>query len=311
MDKPDFEWQKISTTGLELVGKGGRASVYALDDEKIVKVFHDDLSEEIIKTELTRAGEIYHSGIPAAMPYRAVIADGKYGLVYERLKGRSLGAMIADEPERAEEYGIQMGKLLKQLHTTRLNSDTLPNIKNRIFVWTDYLEEHFLNPEEVRTVREIIEVIPTRDTLLHCDFHPGNIMLRGSKPVLIDLDDVCTGHPIFDLSFNSLLHKYSDETMIKRAMSLDKDTANRCRRFMLAEYFGTNETAKLNEYERLIATFDTLMILLVMARSAKAWNITMEQARLVINSSLPKFCDAADNITKAVNILPFPETIQH
>lgn len=298
--------KKMTVAGLELVGKGGRASVYALDDGKIVKVFHDELSEDIIKAELSRAGEIYSSGIPAAKPYEAVIADDRYGIVYERLEGKSLGEMIAAEPERIGEYGAKLGQLLKQLHSTRPLSGALSSITVRIAEWADFLEEHFLEPEDMRSVRSIIDTIPERDTLLHCDFHPGNIMLRRNELVLIDLDDVCTGNPVFDLSFNSLLHKYSDEAMIKRAMALDKDTANRCRRSMLSEYFGTDDTAKLDEYECALETFDTLMILLVMARSAKAWNITMEQAKAVIDSSLPKFRHAADNIARAVSVLPLP-----
>ncbi len=45
-----------------------------------------------------------------------------------------------------------------------------------------------------------VQSIPDGDTLVHSDFHPGNVMLSGDEPLLIDIAELSHGHPIFDLA---------------------------------------------------------------------------------------------------------------
>ncbi len=41
--------------------------------------------------------------------------------------------------------------------------------------------------------------IPVTYTMLHSDFHVKNIMSQGNELLLIDMDTLSTGHPIFEL----------------------------------------------------------------------------------------------------------------
>ncbi|MDP9238143.1 MAG: aminoglycoside phosphotransferase family protein [Chloroflexota bacterium] len=59
-------------------------------------------------------------------------------------------------------------------------------------------------------LEEAIEVLPEScsalahlgvpETLIHGDFHPGNVMMSDGRIVLIDWTDGCIGHPFFDLA---------------------------------------------------------------------------------------------------------------
>lgn len=299
-----YNWKVISVSGCKMIGRGGKADVYLLDEEKVVKVFHDELSADQVESELRRSQAVYESGLPAVRVYEAVVAGDRYGIVSEYIHGSSLGAVISGSPDRIGAYGKSMGELFRKLHSTRAGNDVLTDIKERTALWTDYLEEHFITHDDALKIREILDCVPDTGTLLHCDFHPGNIMLRGEEPVMIDLDDICTGHPIFDLTFNSLLHKFSPPGMIEQAMSMSTELANEFRKTMLSAYFETDDKDVLDGYEHYIDLFGMMFLPLIMAKSAIAWNVTEEQARAAVAAAMPGFRENAQKIKEAASHFP-------
>ena len=43
---------------------------------------------------------------------------------------------------------------------------------------------------------KLIDKLPASNTLIHGDFHTGNVFLQNGEPLLIDMDRVSIGHPI-------------------------------------------------------------------------------------------------------------------
>ena len=316
------DFRSITLDGLRQIGSGGRADVYVLDGNKAVKVFHDELGREQIETELRQANVFYDNGLPAVRAYEAVTVGDRYGILFDYIKGPSLGNFLSGDPEKLPVYAEEMGMLLKKVHNTSVRRGTLPDIKERSAVLTDYLEEHFIPAEDAGRIRDILRIIPDSGTLLHCDFHPGNLIVReepdplkdfsagglqdrrpdgssvSGKLVLIDLDDVCTGHPVFDLTFNALLHKYSTASMIRQAMDMTPELAGRTREIMLRTYFGTADQEALSEYGQGIDAFGTVLLPLIMARSVIAWSVTEEQAKVVIRECTQKLKENYDELVR-------------
>ena len=50
-------------------------------------------------------------------------------------------------------------------------------------------------------LRALIEAVPKQNTLMHGDYQTNNIMVQNGEPLLIDMDTLCMGHPIFELGF--------------------------------------------------------------------------------------------------------------
>ena len=53
--------------------------------------------------------------------------------------------------------------------------------------------------QTVTKMTELIRNIPVDLHMLHGDFHVKNIMLQGVESLLIDMDTLCHGHPVFEL----------------------------------------------------------------------------------------------------------------
>ncbi|MBO5560968.1 MAG: phosphotransferase, partial [Firmicutes bacterium] len=57
----------------------------------------------------------------------------------------------------------------------------------------------FFTQEEMDALCGLIDVIPDRDTFVHCDAHIGNVMVQDGELILIDMADAGIGHPVFDI----------------------------------------------------------------------------------------------------------------
>ena len=58
----------------------------------------------------------------------------------------------------------------------------------------------FLEKADIDYLLTCIDAVPDRDTAVHGDFHAKNIKLLDDKPILIDMDDFSTGHPLWDVA---------------------------------------------------------------------------------------------------------------
>lgn len=102
----------ISVEGLDLIGAGANGRVYRLNEEQIVKVYNPLTNPyEKIEREKRAARAAFTHGIPTAISFDIVRVGSEYGMVYELLNAKTLGATIEEDPTHAEELsGRQAGK---------------------------------------------------------------------------------------------------------------------------------------------------------------------------------------------------------
>ena len=89
-------YRRISTDGLEVIGRGAKGAVYRIDDETIVKVSFDETEGTIeqIDRERKLARSAFVAGIPTAISYDVVRVGNGYGAVYELLNAFTLNKML-------------------------------------------------------------------------------------------------------------------------------------------------------------------------------------------------------------------------
>ena len=113
-----------------------------------------------------------------------------------------------------------------------------------------------LLPEEYgKKIDELIGALPERDTMIHGDCHTKNIELTGDEVLLIDMDTLSVGHPIFE--FAQMYNAYvgfgeSDPSITSRFQGYPADLAKEFWRRTLKEYFETDDETKLNQIEEKI-----------------------------------------------------------
>ena len=198
-----FEVKKAMRTvpvdGCEVIGRGFYGTIYRLDEDTIVKVYESPDSIPMIESEQKKAKQAFLKGIPTAISYDVVKVGNSYGSVFELLKARTLNDIIIEEPERADEVITKYVDFVKLVHGTAMEPGSLPNADQ---LFKGYLEriKKYLTDEQYDTLKTYLDQFPEDDHVVHGDFHMKNIMMVDGEPMLIDMDTLSIGHPIFDLA---------------------------------------------------------------------------------------------------------------
>ena len=242
-------YRRMSVEGCEVIGEGANGKVYRIDPDTIVKVYLNPDSLPDIHRERELARKAFVLGIPTAISYDVVKVGEGYGSVFELLSARSIGKRLIAEPEKWEEYTVIMVDLLKKIHSTVVKKGDMPDMKEVALGWAKFMRDYLPAAEGEKLVA-LIEAVPQDDHMLHGDYHIKNVMLQDGEALLIDMDTLCVGHPIFELAsvFNAYLgFGELDHSRTKDFLGIDYDIAGKIWKKTLELYLGTADPARLEE----------------------------------------------------------------
>lgn len=248
--------KKVSVDGLAMIGAGANGSIYRLNEETIIKVYNPLTNPpEKILNEKNVARKAFIRDIPSAISFDVVNVGDSYGIIYEMIDATTLGKVISADPGRVEEYAVKMAGFLKKLHSISFDEGELPDARNNLKVWADVAEKSgYYRDETIAKLRELIAGIPVRNTFVHGDFHPANIMVRDDEWLLIDMGDASVGHPVIDL-----LASYQIMRLIadigngaERYSGIKKDVLIRLWNRFIRTYFNTDDDEKIAKIESVL-----------------------------------------------------------
>ena len=192
-------FRTVSVEGCPVIGYGANGVVYRIDPETICKVPRNDLSLPDIDRERRLSRAAFVAGIPTAIPYDVVRVDGKYGTVFELLNASSMADLLVKGQYTLQKVADESVELLKQMAEATIDPSIIPSTKEDALTWIDDIADQ-LDPETLGRVRELFEAVPDSNHMVHGDFHIKNVMVQDGEPLLIDLDTLSHGDPVFDLA---------------------------------------------------------------------------------------------------------------
>ncbi len=292
--------RKVSTEGMTLIGSGFTGDVYRMDDETVIKVFRPSISfDMVISLENQKARNAFIAGVPTAIPYDIVRVGDCYGTVYEMLDAKDLVSVIANDKEHLDEHIADFARLVKNIHTIKANITKFGSVKRDSVNALPYLAS-ILNEEEMAKLRAFYESIPERDTFIHGDCHPGNVMVRDGEMMFIDLGTAGTGHPIFDMGsmFSLFVDRADNDEAIAASPVLrpfTKDEIKRIWRVFISTYLGTDDDELIAKAERQIdalATARRLFMVIAIPGSLSPETIAAMKQKLfsLYDSGLGEIC---------------------
>ena len=236
-------YKRMSVEGCEFIAKGANGAVYRYDDETILKTYYSKDALPEIQQERESARKAFVLGINTAIPYGIVRVGDGYGTVTELLNAVNITKLLCQDPvniEKAVDYYVD---LLKSIHATEAEEGDFPDMKETALGWANFVAD-YIPEDQGKKLLALVEAVPKQNTMMHGDYHTNNIMIQNGEPILIDLDTLCVGHPIFELGsmFNAFLgFSALDHNVIKSFMGYDHDTAKRFWNMSLKKYLGTDD----------------------------------------------------------------------
>ena len=244
-------YREISVEGCEVIGEGSNGIVYRISSDQIIKVYKNPDALDDIKRERELARKALVLGINTAISYDVVKVGDKYGSVFELLNSKSLTRLINEDKSKLSEYVKIFTDILKDIHKTEVKDGSLPSAKQIAMKWVVYLSGK-IPQDTYDKLYKLIDSVKESNYLIHGDYHTSNLHYANGEAILIDMDTIAVGNPLFDFSSIFLAFKgfgELDRSRVIEFLKIDWDTANTIWSELLKQYLNTNDAKVLEEAE--------------------------------------------------------------
>lgn len=232
--------KRVYISGAQVIGEGYFSTVYRIDKDTIIKVFNRTSDPEQIERELKLAKEAFVRGIPTAISFDIVKVDDKYGVRFEMLDCMPLRDAFINNPEQYESLVERYATLLKKINTTECDDVAIPMIKYKMIEKLESFKDEF-EPKVYEKCYKLLSDVPDRNTFIHGDCHFKNIMVQGDELLLIDMDTLSRGHPIFELARLRAPYIAFEELMPGNSTTffkIGKELIDKIYHDLIVKYFG-------------------------------------------------------------------------
>ena len=192
---------------LQKIAEGREAEMFAWEEGSILRLLRDPEAGRLNELQAAAIESAMALGVRVPAVYGSKTVMGRPGLIMERIEGTDLLALIARRPWKVFWGARILGEVQAQLHAASA-SGGLPGLKATL---KHRIESYDRLPEHLgRLALDTLEGLPEGDSLCHGDFHPGNILMAGKTPVVIDWTNATQGDPDADVARTLLMFRLGE-----------------------------------------------------------------------------------------------------
>jgi hypothetical protein len=197
-----------------LVAKGRTAEVFAWEADKVLKLFYEWCSPDMVRQETAIARAVSAMPLPVPRLIDTVEIGARLGIIYERVDGPSMLAVCSSKPWLV----FRMARLLAELHTElhRMAGEGFPSLRPSLRAAIESAPS--LPPDLKAGALQLFEALPDGRALCHLDFHPDQVLLTAQGPVIIDWMTARQGHPLADVARTAIMLSIGQVPYGSRAM---------------------------------------------------------------------------------------------
>ena len=184
-------------TELRKVAEGREAEMFAWEDGSILRLMREVGTEQRNQWQAAAMEAARSRGVRVPAVLGSTTVMGRPGLIMERIDGPDMLTLVGRQPWSVFRVARVAGQVHAQLHEVQAPSAIPPlkEVLRRRIEDTGQLPQHL---SEFALTE--LAALPDGDRLCHGDFHPGNILLAGAEPVLIDWTNARRGDPAADVA---------------------------------------------------------------------------------------------------------------
>lgn len=187
-----------------LIASGASSRIFDLGDGRILKMFHESVSDEMIEREARVTAFAHAQGLPVPQPLDRCTAAGQRGIVYPLLEGKTLLSTLRTRWSKGRALLHDMAALHDGIHGQHAAGD-IRSVKQVLHTDIQY---GAASAEVKQAVTVHLDRLPDGDRLLHGDYHIGNIMLIAEGMCAIDWAKGARGVPAADVVRTEMLMRF-------------------------------------------------------------------------------------------------------
>ena len=191
------------------IANGRTADVYEWDEKHVIKLFHDWFGLEDIEYELRIARAVHASGVKTPAVKELIQVEGRNGLIYERVNGKSMVAIFHHKPWLVFSYSRALARLHVEMHDCVFNAE-VPHQQDKLRNKIDHANT--LPSSLKNQLLTELASLPRGDRVCHGDFHPANVLIARDGAIVIDWIDAARGNPLADVARTTIIFLGSANT---------------------------------------------------------------------------------------------------
>lgn len=171
------------------------------DGDAAIKVFNEDFKKSDILNEALNHSRVEETGLSVPSLREVCTVDGKWAIVTDFIAGKTLAALMEENPDKMSEYLNLFVDL--QLSVHKKKSPLLSKLKDKMSM---KISQSNLDATTRYDLHTRLESLPTHDKVCHGDFNPSNIIITADgTPFILDWSHATQGNASADAARTYLL----------------------------------------------------------------------------------------------------------
>ena len=171
------------------------------DGDRCIKVFNAEYSKADVLNEALNQARIEETGLNIPKILEITMIDGKWAIVSEYIKGKTLAQLMEENPEKKAEYIELLVDLQMSVHAK--TSPLLNKLKDKM---NRKIAETEFDATTRYDLHTRLEGMPKHNKVCHGDFNPSNIIItENGVPYILDWAHATQGNASADVARTYLL----------------------------------------------------------------------------------------------------------
>ena len=171
------------------------------DGDKCIKVFDENYSKADVLNEALNQARIEETGLNIPKVLEVTMVDGKWAIVTEYIKGKTLAQLMQENPGKKYEYIERLVDL--QLNIQSKTCPLLNKLKDKMVRKISMSELDATTRYDLHTR---LEGMPKHNKVCHGDFNPSNVIIaEDGTPYILDWAHATQGNASADAARTYLL----------------------------------------------------------------------------------------------------------
>lgn len=178
------------------------------DGDRAVKVFDEGYKKSDILNETLNQARVEETGLPIPKLLEVGVIDGKWAIASEFIKGKTLGQLMEEHPEKLDEYMNLFVDIQLQIHNQK--APLLNKLKDKM---NRKISETDLDATTRYELHTRLEGMPKHNKVCHGDFRPSNVIVgEDGVNYIIDWSHATQGNASADAARTYLVFCLKGET---------------------------------------------------------------------------------------------------
>lgn len=171
------------------------------DGDRCIKIFDKDYSKADILNEALNQARIEETGLNIPRVLEVTTINGMWAIVSDFIEGRTLAELMAENPEKQDEYLELLVDLQMLMH-----SKTCPLLNKLKDKMHSKIYQTKLDATARYELHTRLEGMPKHNKVCHGDFNPSNIIITPEgTPYILDWSHATQGNASADVARTYLL----------------------------------------------------------------------------------------------------------